>query len=89
MKAGQDKLPQNIKSVQAEVKEEIKGISAAQDTLKEVEQERLFTVESRMDSFEEKITLVEAKLLQMEENFEKNIREMGIGEKGPENTVKR
>ena len=35
MKKGHDKLAQNMKSVQAEMKEELKGISASQGTLKE------------------------------------------------------
>ena len=34
MKEGQDKLIQNIKLVQAEMKEVLKGISVAQDKLK-------------------------------------------------------
>ena len=37
------------------MKEQLKGISAAQDAMKEVLQKRLSTVEARMDSFEEKV----------------------------------
>ena len=37
---------------------ELQGISAAQDTLKEVVQERLSTMETRTDSFEEKVAFV-------------------------------
>ena len=40
-----------MKSVQTEMKEEIIRISASQETLKEVVQERLLTVEIRMDFF--------------------------------------
>ena len=39
------------------MKKELQGISTAQDALKEVVQERLSTMETRMDSFEEKVTL--------------------------------
>ena len=59
-----------------EMKEELQGISAAQDAMKEILQERLSIVKSRRDSFEEKVTLnqdkvnsVEAKILQIEKNF--------------------
>ena len=38
------------------MKEELKGISAAKDTLQEVVQERLSTMETRKDSFEEKVS---------------------------------
>ena len=52
---------------------ELKGFSAVQDTLKKLVEERLTTIETRMDSFEEKVTLVEAKVSLMKKNFERNI----------------
>ena len=68
---------------------ELPGFSAAQEEMKEVLQERLSIIETRMDSFEEKVILVrddlttvhvkvmlvEAEVLQMKENFKRNIRE--------------
>ena len=78
MKEGQDRLIQNIKSVQFEMKEEFKGISASRDTLKEVKQERPSTMETRIDSFEEKVTAVETQVLQMKENFQRNIKKILI-----------
>ena len=51
------------------MKEEFKGISAAQDTLQEVVQERLSTMETRMDSFEEKVNLVRDDLTLDESNI--------------------
>ena len=86
-------MTKDIKSVQdqltREMKEELQGISVAQDAMKEVMQERLSAMETRMDSFEDKVnfvrddlttmhnkvTLFEAKMTQMEENFERKIRE--------------
>ena len=75
MKEGQNKLTQNIKSIQAEMKEEFKGISAAKDRLKKVMQEKVSSMETSMDYFEEKVTLVQAKVLLMEGNFERSIQE--------------
>ena len=75
MKEGQNKLTQNIKSIQAEMKEEFKGISAAKDRLKKVMQEKVSSMETSMDYFEEKVTLVQAKVSLMEGNFERSIQE--------------
>ena len=79
MREGQKKMTQSMQYM----KEELKGISATQYTLQEVVQERHSTMETRMDSFEENVTLVrqelttvhdkvmlvEAKISQIEEDF--------------------
>ena len=73
------------------MKEELKGISAAQDTLQEVVQKNLSTVENRMDPVEEKVMWVEVKVLKIEENLDKTIQvkfEMVIREEVSKNTMK-
>ena len=55
IKSVHDEMTKDIKSVQdqltREMKEELQGISAAQDAMKEVVQERLSTMETKMDFF--------------------------------------
>ena len=54
IKSVHDKMTQDIKFVQDQLTREMKE---AQDAMKEVLQERLSTVETRMNSFEDKVTL--------------------------------